>query len=231
MENIREQLERWSQSFCDEVSVGGLVSRCPIAHKWKAPYRSVVVREALFRRMHDLGQQTLLLAEQSHILGARILLRSAVETLGLLIYLNQKTQAVLSGALSFFAFDEITKQLLMGSKNGATSLAAVNILTVLGQAEKAHPGLVSMHQHLSESAHPNYDGVLFGYSSTDPDKYETHFVNNWLKFFGQEQEPATAFVFAVFEHEYNDVWHRQMTQLEDWLRANDASLEAQRSGS
>jgi hypothetical protein len=231
MENVREKLERWSQSFCSDVSVGGLISRCPIAHKWKAPYRSIVVREALFRRMHDLGQQTLLLAEHNHILGARILLRSAIETLGLLIYLNQKTQAVLSGALSFFTFEEITSQLLMGSKNGATSRTAVNILTVLEQAEKAHPGLASMHQHLSESAHPNYDGVLYGYSSTDPDKYETHFVNNWLEFFGREQEPATAFVFAVFEHEYNDIWHQQMTQLEDWLRANDSSLEAQRNGS
>jgi hypothetical protein len=179
--------------------------------------------------MHDLGQQTLLLTEHNHILGARILLRSAIETLGLLIYLNQKTQAVLSGALSFFAFDEITKQLLMGSKNGVTSQAAVNILTVLGQAEKAHPGLVSMHQHLSESAHPNYDGVLYGYSSTDPDKYETHFVNNWLEFFGGEQESATAYVFAVFEHEYDDIWHRQMTQLENWLRSHNDSLEAQRN--
>jgi hypothetical protein len=181
--------------------------------------------------MHDLGQQTLLLAEHNHILGARILLRSAVETLGLLIYLNQKTQAVLSGVLSFFSFDEITKQLLMGSKNGETSQAVVNILTMLGQAEKAHPGLVSMHQHLSESAHPNYDGVLYGYSSTDPDKHETYFANNWLEFFGRDQEPATAFVFAVFEHEYNDIWHRQMTQLEDWLRAHNASLEAQRNDS
>ena len=88
-----------------------------------------------------------------------------------------------------------------------------------------------MHQRLSESAHPNYDGVLYGYSSTDPDKYETRFVNNWLQFFGPEQEPGMAFVFAVFEHEYNDVWRQQLEQLEEWLRVNDAALEAQRDGS
>jgi len=230
MEEIREQLQHWSQSLCEEISVGGLYSRCPIAHKWKAPYRSCVIREALLWRMHDLGQQTLLLAKHGHILGARILLRSAVETLAVLIYLNQKTHAVLSGSLSFFDFDELTKQLLMGSKNGATSLSAVNILTVLSQAEKAHPGLVSMHQHLSESAHPNYDGVLFGYSSTDPEKLETRFVNNWVQFFGMEQEPGTAFVLAVFEHQYNVIWHQQMGQLEQWLRDNDVTLEAQRDG-
>lgn len=230
MENSRDQLERWKQSLCKDVSVGGLISRCPIAHKWKAPYRSIVVREALLWRMHDLGQQTLLLAQHNHILGARILLRSAVETLGILIYLNQKTKAVLAGTLTFFDFEEITKQLLMGSKNGATSFAAVNILTVLSQADKVHPGLEGMHKRLSESAHPNYDGVLYGYSSTDPDNYETSFVNNWLQFFGPEQAPGMAFVFAVFEHEYNDVWHEQLEQLEDWLRVNDAALEAQRNG-
>ena len=231
METSRELLERWAQSLCQDVSVGGLIARCPIAHKWKAPYRMIVVREALLWRMHDLGQQTLLLAEHNHILGARILLRSAIETLGILIYLNQKTKAVLAGTLSFFDFEEITKQLLMGSKNRATSFVAVNILTVLAQADKTHPGIAEMHRNLSESAHPNYDGVLYGYSSTDPDKYETRFVNNWLLFFGMEQKPGTAFVFAVFEHEYNEVWPEQLEQLEEWLRTNDAALEVQRAGS
>lgn len=181
--------------------------------------------------MHDLGQQTLLLNQHNLILGARILLRSAIETLGVLIYLNQKTRSVLAGSLSFFEFDENTKQLLMGSKNGATAFAAVNIITVLSHADKDHPGLLEMHQRLSESAHPNYDGVLYGYSSTDPEKYETRFVNNWLSNFGPEQAPAMGFVFAVFEHEYSDVWRRQLEQLEDWLRKNDKALEAQRDGS
>lgn len=229
MESVSEQLERWSSSLCKEVSVGGLMSRCPIAHKWKAPFRSMIIREALLWRMHDLGRQVLFLAAQDHILGARILLRSAIETLAVLIYLNQKTRDVLSRTLSFFDFDEVTVQLLMGSKNEATAYSAVNILSVLRQAEKAHPGLTSMHAHLSESAHPNFDGVLLGYSKTDHLEYETRFANNWVEFFGGEQDPATAFVFAVFEHEYNESWPRQMTELEEWLRTNDAELEAQRS--
>jgi hypothetical protein len=228
MDQIRHQLARWAESLPQSVSVSGLLSRNGIAHKWKAPFRSIVIREALLWRMHDLGQQILLLAEHDHILGARILLRSAIETLAILIYLNQKTKAVISGALSFFEFDEITGQLLLGSRSGATSRAAVNILTALEKAEKTHPGLVEMHQRLSESAHPNYDGVLFGYSKSDPDNYETHFGNNW-QFFAPEQEPAIAFVFAVFEHEYNSTWHEHMTELERWLGDNDAELERQRS--
>jgi len=231
MKEIRELLDRWAQSLCREVSVGGLISRCRIAHKWKAPYRTIVVREALLWRMHDLGQQIVLLAESNHILGSRILLRSAIETLCLLIYLNHKTQSVLSGTLPFLEFEEISKQLLIGSKNGATSLTAVNVLTVLKQADKVHPGLSEMHQHLSESAHPNFDGVLLSYTETDPKEFETRFLNNLKKFFGEEQEPAIALVFEIFESEYNIVWHQQMMQLEDWLRHNDAMLEAQRAGS
>lgn len=231
MEDIHVTLERWHQSLCQDISVGGLLARCPIAHKWKAPYRIAVLRESLLWRMHDLSVQSVVLADSGHILGARILLRSAIETLALLIYTNQKIRAVLSGSLSFFDFDEITKQLLMGSKNGATEAAAVNILTVLNQAEKDYEGLVDMHQHLSESAHPNFDGVLLGYSSTDPEQFETTFCNNWLQLFGQEQEPGSAFVMAVFEHEYNIVWPALVTELEEWLRTNDSELEASRDAS
>lgn len=228
-EDIRHLLERWSQSLCRKISVDELRYRCPVAHKWKAPYRSLVVREASLWRMHDLGQQATSLSEQGHILGSRILLRSAIETLGLLTYVNRKTAAVLTGELSFFDFEEVTQQVLMGSKNGSTSLAAINIVTVLAQAEKSYPGLSSMHQHLSESAHPNFDGVLYGYSSTDPEKMETQFQNNWIEFFEAQQEPATAFVFMAFESEYNIEWRQRMSELEEWLRTNDEVLEAQLS--
>ena len=180
--------------------------------------------------MHDLGQQILILSKHQHLLGARILLRSAIETLATLIYLNQKMDAVIAWNLSFFAFDDLTMQLLMGSRNRATSQIAINILTVLAKAEKKHPGLVSMHERLSESAHPNFDGVLYTYSASDPDKYETRFLNRWVELFGAEQEPAMAFVFAVFESEYNDVWPNLFEKLESWLRDNDAELEKQRNG-
>ena len=231
LEDIHVTLERWNQSLCRSIAVGGFISCCPIAHKWKAPYRMAVLRETLMWRMEDLARQSVLPADNGHILGARILLRSAIETLALLIYTNQKMKAVLAGTFSFFALDEVTKQLLLGSKNGVTEQQAVNILTVLGHAEKDHEGLVEMHQHLSENAHPNYDGVTLGYSSTNPREHETTFHNNWLRYFGKEQEPGVAFVLAVFEHEYNNVWTELFSQLEEWLRVHDAELEAQRAGS
>lgn len=190
-----------------------------------------ILRETLLWRMEDLARQSVLLSDHGHILGARILLRSAIETLALLIYINQKMKAVLAGSLSFFDLDEATKQLLLGSKNGATEKQAVNILTVLSHAERDHEGLVEMHQHLSESAHPNYQGVMLGYSSTNPQEHETKFQNNWLRYFGKEQQPGAAFVMGVFEHEYNNVWPDLFSKLEDWLRSHDSELEAALAGS
>ena len=60
-------------------------------------YRSIVLRELIFWRVTDLLNQMTALANAGHVLGVRILLRSTIETLGILIYLNQKTRAVLEG--------------------------------------------------------------------------------------------------------------------------------------
>ena len=63
-------------------------------------------------------------------------------------------------------------------------IVAVNILTVLEKAEKEYPGLLEIHRRLSESAHPNFDGVVYGYSSSDPINYETNFHNRWFELYG-----------------------------------------------
>ena len=64
MSEFARLIERWGASLCQRVSVSGLISRCKIAYKWKAPYRCLVIREALFWRMHDLGMQILCLMGQ-----------------------------------------------------------------------------------------------------------------------------------------------------------------------
>jgi hypothetical protein len=231
METNAQLLARWKSALPVSVDVGGLISRNAVAHKWKAPFRSLVVREALIWRMHDLGEQIEILSERQYYLGARVLLRSALETLAILIYLNQKMNAVVNGELSFFKFDDVTKKLLMGSRNESTPETTVNILTVLQKAERAHEGIVALHERLSESAHPNYDGVLYGYSNSNPAEYETTFESNWIRNFGVEQEPATEFVLHIFEYEYNEIWPAEFEALEAWLVENDDELEAQRNAS
>lgn len=185
-----------------------------------------MVRELAFWREHDLMAQSYVLHQQGHGLGARILLRSAFETLATLIYLNLLMQQVLDGKLNFHQFDEKTAVLLLGARNNDVMPQATNIVTVLGKCDKRYPGLMELYANLSESAHPNYEGLMVGYSSTDYDEYETTFSNRWMEKHGDRHLDGMMLCMSTFQYEYNDVWPALMDKLEKWIAANDTALEA-----
>ena len=227
MENVAKVLDVWNASLCKKVELGGLYARNPTAHKWKATYRSIVLRELTFWRVTDLLNQMVSLANDGHVLGARILLRSTIETLGILIYLNQKTRAVLDGEASFNEFSDLTTQLMLGSKNKTTSHDAINVTSTILEkwCEKKYPGIFAIYAELCESAHPNYEGVCFGYSYVDEKEYETIFENRWEEIYGEPLEGLTLEFMKVFEDEYNNVWPLEFEHLENWLVENDQALE------
>lgn len=224
MHEIEQDLLRWQNSLCQNVSIGSLYARNPVAHKWKATYRCLVLREAVFWRTHDLLVQAHSLYQAKHVLGSRILLRSALESIAVLIYLNRLIAQVLDGSLSFHEFSEKTSTLLLGSRNKTTKHQAISILTVLDKCDKKYPGIVGMYNDLSESAHPNFEGACYGYSRIDYEKYETSFSNNWSEMWGDQHKPLMTLCMMVFEAEYNQVWASQLECLEVWLVANDEKL-------
>ncbi|WP_132972485.1 hypothetical protein [Thiogranum longum] len=232
MENVAKVLEVWNSYLCKKIDLGGLISRNPAAHKWKATYRSIVLRELTFWRVTDLLNQMVVLSNTGHILGARILLRSTIETLGILIYLNQKMKAVLEGKEEFNAFSDMTSQLMLGSKNKTTKLNAINVThTILEKwCEKKYPGIFEIYADLCESAHPNYEGVCFGYSFVNEKEYETVFENRWAELYASNLGELTLEFMRVFEEEYNNVWPAEYEKLEKWLVENDQNLEAARKG-
>jgi hypothetical protein len=192
----------------------------------ESAFRIWMLREALFWRVHDLMTQSLVLHQQNHGLGARILLRSGFESLAMLIYLNQLIQKVLDGQLGFHTFGEKTSILLLGSRDGSTELRSVNILTILQKCDERYPGIEKLYAALSESAHPNYEGIMRGYSKTNYAEYETHFLNRWMELHGDQHIGSMELCMSVFHHEYNDVWPTLMERLELWIETNDAELEA-----
>lgn len=223
---IKQNLERWKSSLFPKLELAALISRNPTAHKWKAPFRSMALREGLLWRMHDLLTQSLALYEQGHLLGARILLRSGIETLAILVYLNERTLRVLEGKLDFHEFSKDTATLLLGSRNKTTKYDVTNILTVLDKCEKRHAGIRGVYDMLSESAHPNYEGVLGGYSKIDHENHTTVFSNRWMELHGGMHLRLMKACMDIFEVEYNDVWGTRFDKLEAWAEANDAMLEA-----
>jgi hypothetical protein len=232
MDDVAKVLEVWNSSLCKKVDLGGLISRNPTAHKWKATYRSIVLRELTFWRVTDLLNQMVTLSKAGHTLGARILLRSTIETLAILIYLNQKTRAVVNGEEAFNAFSSTTSQLMLGSKNNTTKMKAINVThTILEKwCERKYPGIFELYADLCESAHPNYEGVCHGYSYVNEKDYETVFKNRWNELYGDRLGELTLDFMRIFEHEYDEVWPAEFERLEKWLKDNDEKLESERSG-
>ncbi len=203
-----------------------MLARNPTAHKWKETYRSLVLRETVFWRTHDLLTQAHLLFQAKHILGSRILIRSALESTAMLIYLNQLTAQLLSGSADFETFESKTRKLLLGSRDGSTKHDSMNIVTVLEHCERKYEGLTNVYAALSECAHPNYEGVCFGYSDVDRERHETHFSNKWEAMWADKHDSLIKLVCTVFETEYNNVWAPQLEKLEAWLVEHDAELTA-----
>ncbi|AZE47731.1 hypothetical protein C4K04_2047 [Pseudomonas chlororaphis] len=226
MQDIATTLAAWKTSLCREVDVAGLFTRSNIAHKWKAPWRGLLLRESVAWRIQDLLEQSHTLYVASQLLGARILLRSAFETAAVLIHLNQATRQVVAGTKNFHEFSERTTKLLLGSRDKSTSYESINILTVLSKADKRYPGLEQWYAALSEGAHPNFEGMLFGYSESDWQSHTTNFQNRWEALYGNHHLEAMSACMVIFDAEYNHEWPDAFEALEHWIEQNDAMLEA-----
>lgn len=228
MAEIDELLLRFQTSLCSNISYAGLLAENPTANKWKANSRSLLLRECVYWRTFDLLKQAHVLFTQNHVLGSRILLRSALESVAVLIYLNQLTKQVLDGAHNFHSFSEETNRLLLGSRNKTTEHDPFKIGKVLKESNKSYSGISDVYADLSESAHPNFEGLCFGYARVDFDRHESNFSNNWAEMWSDRHLPLVKFIAGVFEHEYNEVWPQQFKKLESWLEEHDAELEATR---
>ena len=229
MDTIDKSLEEWRESLYESIDVGGLLSRNPNAHKWKAPFRSLSLRESVGWRLQDLLFQSKLLSDSNQLLGARILLRSAFETLAVLIHLNQLMRNVVSGKMDFHGFSDKTTTLLLGSIDGSTEHSALNIVTIIQKCDRKYPGIFEIYEGLCESAHPNYEGLSGGYSKIDHENSVTHYSNRWAELFATSQNHGIALCIQTFCYEYNDEWMEANTSLEKWIVENDDKLEDSKS--
>jgi hypothetical protein len=223
--DIEFAIKSLKSTLCTEVDVGCLFARSQIAHKWKAPWRSLLLRESVAWRIQELLAQSLSLSKSDGLLGARILLRSAFETLAVLVYLNKSMRSVVNGNLTFDDFSKKTSLLLLGSRDNSTSHVAIGVLTVLDSADKRYPGLRSWYNDLFESAHPNCEGLLGGYSLADQENHVTTFASRWSKVYGHNHDEALHACLVVFEAEYNHEWTDAWSALEQWIEVNDSQIQ------
>ena len=129
--NIKKVLETYKKSLRKKIDLASLLSRSKIAHKWKLTYRLIVLREAILWRIVDILTQAYNIGINGMIVGSRILVRSALETVCLIIYMNKKMQSVIEGKMSFDDFENITTRLLLGAKNVDELPDPVNIMKLI----------------------------------------------------------------------------------------------------
>lgn len=230
MRDIDEHLAAWKQSQCQRLEVGGLYTRNPVVHKWKAPFRSISLRECVAWRTQDLLEQSVHMLDAGYVLGARVLLRSALETVAVLIHLNQMTRQVLAGKLEFHKFSNKTAVLLLGSRDQSTAHQSVNIATILEKCDRRYPGIMSIYARLSESAHPNYEGMAIGYSDLDREQHVITYKNKWQSMYGDRHLEWVRACYELFYSEYNNEWPAAFEALEVWIAEHDSTLETTKSG-
>jgi hypothetical protein len=223
---IEAVLREWKASRLTNLPIGGLYARNPVAHKWKSPFRSMMIRECCFWRECDLMHQSYTLFSNQQQLGARILLRSGFETLAILIYLNMMTENVLNGRLDFHLWAENTSKLLIGTRDKESLMPqAINILTIFEKTDKKYPGIKELYRILSETAHPNYEGLLRGYANTRYEEFETDFSDRWMELYGDSHIDQMMLCITCFQYEYDEEWAKLFDELEAWITANDEMLE------
>jgi len=225
LDQQKEVIASYQSGLADEIDAGGLYARNPTAHKWKVTYRTIILRELVAWRFCDIMNQVLLLESNEHFLGSRLLLRSAIETLSLLIYSSEKMECIVGTGDGFHEYSKKSTRLLLGTKLANTKFQAINIIEVLEKASKEHPELKIAYDDLSETAHPNFDGLFRTYGSPSDSGMLTTFSNQSSHLYSSQQAALISLLLVAFETEYNFRWDKAFNNFENWIEKNDRKLE------
>jgi len=212
-------------NLCKEINLEDFRASNEIAHKWKVTYRTKVLRELVSWRFCDLMEQIMILEETDHFLSSRILIRSLIETLAMMIYSNQKMENIISTGNGFHEYSRKTEKLLLGSKNNFTSHKAVGVLDVLNKCNAQYPELIKAYDVLSETVHPNWHTLLGTYAKIDKEESIIYFYNRGAEIFENSQISLILLLLLIFKKEYDTRWVKNFREFEKWVETNDNKLE------
>ncbi len=225
LDQQEEVLDGYQGDLAVEIDQGGLYSRNPTVHKWKVTYRLLVLRELASWRFCDLMKQALYLERGHFHAGESILIRSSLETLALLIFCSQKMENVMKSGDGFHQLSKKTTDLLMGSKGQQTNYKSINVNDFLKAASKDYPEIRRAYDELSETTHPNFDGLFRRYSTISKNGTVTKFSNQSSEIYKNAQPSLISLILVIFEMEYNDRWITAFKGFETWIVENDQKLE------
>lgn len=212
LEEARDYLARFAASLPLYVSAAELGVR------EKAPYKALVVREALMWRTEETGRCACDMLERGDVTGGILLTRATLENAALIWRLRDVIQDRVK--LSPAEIDRILSQLLLGSKQYPEP-AAINILTLVDRLDRALGIMREGYDRLSEFAHPNYGGVAGLYSTIDKEKHTTKFGKraSAQRTVDTLVAPTLRASLFIFENTYNQIsvlmpsWVAELTRI------------------
>jgi hypothetical protein len=135
----------------------------------KLPFKAVSIKRLLYYRLTELCGVAVNLFQKGNFTSAIIITRSALETLAIVFYVYEKIdQVVDSGILG--DIDETMMRILFGCKNRSLPMEAINVLTAIEHLDRRLGNdkiFRNYYDTLSETAHPNYFGMLGAYGDVD----------------------------------------------------------------
>ncbi len=135
----------------------------------KLPFKAVSIKELLYYRLTELCDVAVSLFQKGKFTSAIIITRSALETLAIVFYLYEKISQVVDST-KLGDIDETMMRILFGSKDRSLPVEAINVLTAIEHLDRRlgkDKIFKYYYDKLSETAHPNYFGMLGAYGDID----------------------------------------------------------------
>ncbi|RZK02309.1 MAG: hypothetical protein EOO43_23445 [Flavobacterium sp.] len=134
-----------------------------------------VHREAVLHRFIDLVGGSINLLEDNFYIPAVVTSRAAQETLAVLVYINIKLKKFIEDK-NLAVLLHCMRRLSLGWKGDSEFPEMINVLTCVDSVDKKYNiGFRDHYDLMSESAHPNWSGVMGAYSKADHETYEVSF--------------------------------------------------------
>ena len=199
----REIADELSASLPEAFDIGSVSARS------KLPLKALTLRESLVHRASELADTALDLIDSGQFMSATIIVRALMETTGVLCWLHQRTEMVVTsgqlGDIDDFLMNGMLGERLGDSEDRIPALSAVSAIKRVDRVGEFPVPFFTMYERLCEFAHPNWSGVMGAYSKVD---YES-----WRVSFGRRHEPeAWGFLasplyrsLVVFRDRYNDM--------------------------
>jgi len=196
----------------------------------KAPFFVLCLRECLLWRVEELSRNATAALERGDEAVGIILARCVTEAAAMMWRLLKLIENRAEHGIS--AINEDVRRMWLGWKVDPDDLPeAINVMTMLRHLDRDMPGVLKAYDHLSEFAHPNWNGVAGLYCRTD---YEDHIAYFGRQARGDSNTTAACNLLVgalgTFEHAYNElaevipVWLSELTPM--WADDEVAAVES-----